>query len=75
MKIIHNSYPEAVFGDIVTGDVFGVRNELWMAIVEVLVKEENDEHLVNAVNLETGELEFFCEDDVVTVPDVAVTVR
>lgn len=75
MRIEKQTYPECAFSDITVGNTFMVNNCLWMAIEEVLVKEDGDIHSVNAVNLEEGSLEFFCEDEVVYTPDVKVTVR
>lgn len=75
MRIEKQTYPECVFGDITVGNTFMVNNCLWMAIEEVAVKENGDIHSVNAVNLEEGTLEFFCEDEVVFDPEVKVVIR
>lgn len=75
MRIEKQTYPECVFGDITVGNTFMLDNALWMAIEEVLIKEDGDLHSVNAVNLEDGTLEFICNEEVVFDPEVKVVIR
>ena len=61
------------FGDIEPGTVFAVKDSIYMAIESI---EENEFGVpLNAVNLETGELEHFLDDTIIQIVDAELCVR
>lgn len=73
MKIKDFRKPEDYFGNIEPGTVFVVENSVYMAIEPI--EEKELEVLLNAVNLETGELAHYLDDTAVQVVDAELCVR
>ena len=61
------------FGDIEPGTVFVVENSVYMAIEPI--EEKELEVLLNAVNLETGELAHYFDDTSIQIVDAELCVR
>ena len=61
------------FGDIEPGTVFAVKDSIYMAIEPL--EEKELEVLLNAVNLETGELAHYFDDTAVQLVDAELCVR
>lgn len=73
MKIKDFRKPEDYFGNIEPGTVFVVENSVYMAIEPV--EEKELEVLLNAVNLETGELAHYFDDTAIQIVDAELCVR
>ena len=73
MKIKDFRKPEDYFGNIEPGTVFIVENSVYMAIEPIAEKEL--EVLLNAVNLETGELAHYFDDTAIQIVDAELCVR
>ena len=73
MKIKDFRKPEDYFGNIEPGTVFVVENSVYMAIEPI--EEKNLEVLLNAVNLETGELAHYFDDTAIQIVDAELCVR
>ena len=73
MKIKDFRKPEDYFGNIVPGTVFIVENSVYMAIEPI--EEKELEVLLNAVNLETGELAHYFDDTAIQIVDAELCVR
>lgn len=73
MKIKDFRKPEDYFGNIEPGTVFVVENSVYMAIEPI--EEKELEVLLNAVNLETGELAHYFDDTVIQIVDAELCVR
>ena len=73
MKIKDFRKPEDYFGNIEPGTVFIVENSVYMAIEPI--EEKELEVLLNAVNLETGELAHYFDDTAVQIVDAELCVR
>ena len=67
MKIKDFRKPEDYFGNIEPGTVFVVENSVYMAIEPI--EEKELEVLLNAVNLETGELAHYFDDTAIQIVD------
>ena len=65
--------PEDYFGNIEPGTVFVVENSVYMAIEPI--EEKELEVLLNAVNLETGELAHYLDTDFIQLVDAELCVR
>ena len=61
------------FGDIEPGTVFAVKDSIYMAIEPL--EEKELEVLLNAVNLETGELAHYFDDTAIQIVDAELCVR
>ena len=61
------------FGDIEPGTVFVVEHSVYMAIEPI--EEKELEVLLNAVNLETGELAHYFDDTAIQIVDAELCVR
>ena len=61
------------FGDIELGTVFAVGDRICMAIEPI--EEKELEVLLNAVNLETGELAHYFDDTAIQIVDAELCVR
>ena len=73
MKIKDFRKPEDYFGNIEPGTVFIVENSVYMAIEPI--EEKELEVLLNAVNLETGELAHYVDDTAIQIVDAELCVR
>ena len=73
MKIKDFRKPEDYFGNIEPGTVFVVENSVYMAIEPI--EEKELEVLLNAVNLETGELAHYFADTAIQIVDAELCVR
>ena len=73
MKIKDFRKPEDYFGNIEPGTVFVVENSVYMAIEPI--EEKELEVLLNAVNLETGELAHYFDDTDIQIVDAELCVR
>lgn len=73
MKIKDFRKPEDYFGNIEPGTVFVVENSVYMAIEPI--EEKELEVLLNAVNLETGELTHYFDDTAIQIVDAELCVR
>ena len=73
MKIKDFRKPEDYFGNIEPGTVFVVENSVYMAIEPI--EEKNLDVLLNAVNLETGELAHYLDTTAVQLVDAELCVR
>ena len=73
MKIKDFRKPEDYFGNIEPGNVFIVENSVYMAIEPI--EEKELEVLLNAVNLETGELAHYFDDTAIQIVDAELCVR
>ena len=73
MKIKDLRKPEDYFGNIEPGTVFIVENNVYMAIEPI--EEKELEVLLNAVNLETGELAHYFDDTAIQIVDAELCVR
>ena len=73
MKIKDFRKPEDYFGNIEPGTVFIVENSVYMAIEPI--EEKELEVLLNAVNLETGELAHYFDDTTIQIVDAELCVR
>ena len=73
MKIKDFRKPEDYFGNIEPGTVFIVENSVYMAIESI--EEKELEVLLNAVNLETGELAHYFDDTAIQIVDAELCVR
>ncbi len=73
MKIKDFRKPEDYFGNIEPGTVFIVENSVYMAIEPI--EEKELEVLLNAVNLETGELAHYFDDTAIQIVDAELCVR
>ena len=73
MKIKDLKKPEDYFGNIEPGTVFVVDNSVYMAIEPI--EEKTLEVLLNAVNLETGELANYFDDTTIQIVDAELCVR
>ena len=73
MKIKDFRKPEDYFGNIEPGIVFVVENSVYMAIEPI--EEKELEVLLNAVNLETGELAHYFDDTAIQIVDAELCVR
>ncbi len=73
MKIKDFRKPEDYFGNIEPGTVFIVENSVYMAIEPI--EEKNLDVLLNAVNLETGELAHYFDDTAIQIVDAELCVR
>ena len=73
MKIKDFRKPEDYFGNIEPGTVFVVENSVYMAIEPI--EEKNLDVLLNAVNLETGELAHYFDDTAIQIVDAELCVR
>lgn len=73
MKIKDFRKPEDYFGNIEPGTVFIVENNVYMAIEPI--EEKELEVLLNAVNLETGELAHYFDDTAIQIVDAELCVR
>ena len=67
MKIKDFRKPEDYFGNIEPGTVFIVENSIYMAIEPI--EEKELEVLLNAVNLETGELAHYFGTTAIQIVD------
>ena len=65
--------PEDYFGNIEPGTVFAVNDAFYMAIEPI--EEKELEVLLNAVNLETGELAHYFDDTAIQIVDAELCVR
>ena len=73
MKIKDFRKPADYFGNIEPGTVFIVENRVYMAIEPI--EEKELEVLLNAVNLETGELAHYFDDTAIQIVDAELCVR
>ena len=73
MKIKDFRKPEDYFGNIEPGTVFVVENSVYMAIEPI--EEKELEVVLNAVNLETGELAHYFDDTAIQIVDAELCVR
>lgn len=73
MKIKDFRKPEDYFGNIEPGTVFVVENSVYMTIEPI--EEKELEVLLNAVNLETGELAHYFDDTAIQIVDAELCVR
>ena len=73
MKIKDFRKPEDYFGNIEPGSVFIVENSVYMAIEPI--EEKELEVLLNAVNLETGELVHYFDTTAIQIVDAELCVR
>ena len=73
MKIKDFRKPEDYFGNIEPGTVFVVENSVYMAIEPI--EEKELKVLLNAVNLETGELAHYFDDTAIQIVDAELCVR
>ena len=73
MKIKDFRKPEDYFGNIEPGTVFAVADSIYMAIEPI--EEKELEVLLNAVNLETGELAHYFDDTAIQIVDAELCVR
>ena len=73
MKIKDFRKPEDYFGNIEPGTVFVVENNAYMAIEPI--EEKELEVLLNAVNLETGELAHYFDTTAIQIVDAELCVR
>ena len=73
MKIKDFRKPEDYCGNIEPGTVFIVENSIYMAIEPI--EEKELEVLLNAVNLETGELAHYFDDTAIQIVDAELCVR
>ena len=73
MKIKDFRKPEDYFGNIEPGTVFVVADSIYMAIEPI--EEKELEVLLNAVNLETGELAHYFDDTAIQIVDAELCVR
>ena len=73
MKIKDFRKPEDYFGNIEPGTVFIVENNVYMAIEPI--EEKELEVLLNAVNLETGELAHYFDTTAIQIVDAELCVR
>lgn len=73
MKIKDFRKPEDYFGNIEPGTVFAVEGNFYMAIEPI--EEKELEVLLNAVNLETGELAHYFDDTAIQIVDAELCVR
>ena len=73
MKIKDFRKPEDYFGNIEPGTVFAVKGSFYMAIEPI--EEKELEVLLNAVNLETGELAHYFDDTAIQIVDAELCVR
>lgn len=73
MKIKDFRKPEDYFGNIEPGTVFVVEGSIYMAIEPI--EEKELEVLLNAVNLETGELAHYFDDTAIQIVDAELCVR
>lgn len=73
MKIKDFRKPEDYFGNIEPGTVFIVENNVYMAIEPI--EEKELEVLLNAVNLETGELAHYFDDTAIQIVEAELCVR
>ena len=73
MKIKDFRKPEDYFGNIEPGTVFVVENSVYMAIEPI--EEKELEVLLNAVNLETGELAHDFDASAIQIVDAELCVR
>ena len=73
MKIKDFRKPEDYFGNIEPGTVFIVENSVYMVIEPI--EEKELEVLLNAVNLETGELAHYFDDTAIQIVDAELCVR
>lgn len=65
--------PEDFFGNLTPGTVFSVNDAFYMAIEPIT---ENDLGVeLNAVNLETGELAHYLDNDFIQVVEAELCVR
>ena len=73
MKIKDLRKPEDLFGNIEPGTVFAVKGSFYIAIEPI--EEKELEVLLNAVNLETGELAHYFDTDFIQVVEAELCVR
>lgn len=73
MKIKDFRKPEDYFGNIEPGTVFVVENNVYMAIEPI--EEKNLDVLLNAINLETGELAHYFDTTAIQIVDAELCVR
>ena len=73
MKIKDFRKPEDYFGNIEPGTVFAVEGNFYMAIEPIEEKELGV--LLNAVNLETGELAHYFDNTAIQIVDAELCVR
>ena len=73
MKIKDFRKPEDYFGNSEPGTVFIVENSVYMAIEPI--EEKELEVLLNAVNLETGELAHYFDTTAIQIVDAELCVR
>ena len=73
MKIKDCRKSEDYFGNIEPGTVFVVDNSIYMAIEPI--EENNLGIFLNAVNLETGELAHYLDDDFIQLVEAELCVR
>ena len=73
MKIKDFRKPEDYFGNIEPGTVFVVENSVYMAIEPI--EEKELEVLLNAVNLETGELAHYFDDTAIQLVEAELCAR
>ena len=73
MKIKDFRKPEDYFGNIEPGTVFIVENSVYMSIEPI--EEKELEVLLNAVNLETGELAHYFDTTAIQIVDAELCVR
>lgn len=73
MKIKDFRKPEDYFGNIEPGTVFVVENSVYMAIEPI--EEKNLDVLLNAVNLETGELAHYFDTTAIQIVEAELCVR
>ena len=65
--------PENYFGDIEPGKVFVVNGTFYMAIEPI--EEHERRVLLNAVNLETGELVYYFDTTIIQLVEAELHVR
>lgn len=65
--------PEEYFGNIEPGTVFTVEGGFYMAIEPV--KEKDSNTLLNAINLETGELTYYFDTTAIQIVKAELCVR
>ena len=73
MKIKDFRKPEDYFGDIEPGTVFVVNGTFYMAIEPI--EEHERRVLLNAVNLETGELAYYFDTTIIQLVEAELHVR
>ena len=77
MRIVDERAVKAThkFNALQIGDVFhypSTPEEIWMKIYPVI---DEDNVTLNAVNLSTGEVDYFCENEFVTIANAELVVR